>query len=106
MDVELDERLVADALEAVHLAGLDDEDVAGAGLELLAVHRPASATRLDELDLVIRMAVRTGPLAGGTVEQEDGDGDVALVGADELVRAADEGEVLFADAEQGGERVE
>jgi hypothetical protein len=33
--VDLDERLVADAGEAVHLAGLDHEDIARAGLELL-----------------------------------------------------------------------
>src|SRR5690606_27943091 len=46
--VELDQRPVPDAPEAVHLARLDDEDVARAGLELLAVHRPQAAALLDE----------------------------------------------------------
>src|SRR5690606_36956366 len=38
VDVQLDERAVADAAEAVDLARLDHEDVAGFGLELLPFH--------------------------------------------------------------------
>jgi hypothetical protein len=104
VDVELNERFVADALEAVHLAGLDDEHVAGARLELLSVHRPASATGLDELDLVVWMAVRAGPLAGEAVEEEDRDGDVTVLGADELARAADVGKIVLTDAVHGVRR--
>jgi hypothetical protein len=53
MDVELHERRVADAAEAVHLAGLDDQDVAGAHLEGAAVDDPA-ATALRETETPTR----------------------------------------------------
>ena len=43
VDVELDEGTLADAAEAVDLAGLDDENVAGARFELFAVDGPESA---------------------------------------------------------------
>ena len=58
MDVKLDERRVADALEAVHLAGLDHEDVTGPSFELLAIHCVTSASFTDELHFVIWMTVR------------------------------------------------
>jgi hypothetical protein len=62
MHVELDEWSL-DALEPMHFASLDDEDVTGTGLELLAVDGPEAPSLLDELDLVIWMEVRvrTGP---------------------------------------------
>ena len=59
VDIQLNERLVADALEAVNLASLDDENVARAGLELLAIHCLQAATSLNELDLVVRMPMRS-----------------------------------------------
>src|SRR5215207_6519039 len=96
MHVDLNQRFVADAVERVYFAGLDHQHVAAAGLELLSIDRPGSAPRSDELDLVVRMPMRTGPLPRQSVKQEDGHGDVALVGADELVRASDEREVLLA----------
>jgi hypothetical protein len=61
MDVELHERRFANVLEAVHLACLDHEDVAGAPFELFAVHDPPSATFLHELDFVVRVPMRSGP---------------------------------------------
>src|SRR5690242_6444252 len=88
MYVELDERLVTDHGESVDLARFDDENVAGAGLEFLAVHDVPSAPRLDELNLVVRMPVRTGTAAGLTVEQKYRHADVALIRADEMVRSA------------------
>jgi hypothetical protein len=44
MNIQLDEWLLANALEGVDLAGLDDEDVACPGLKLLSVDRPETAT--------------------------------------------------------------
>jgi hypothetical protein len=44
----------------VDLAGLDDKDVFCAALEGLAVYCPDAPAFTYELDLVIRMAVRTG----------------------------------------------
>ncbi len=67
------------------------------GLELPAVHGVEPAALADELDLVVWVAMRAGALAGLGAEQERADGDVALVGADELVRAAHERQVLLAD---------
>jgi hypothetical protein len=45
--IELDQRTVADAREAVDLTSLDHEDVAGARLELLAVHDPEALDCAD-----------------------------------------------------------
>src|SRR5262249_55435282 len=56
--VELDQRRIANAAEAVNLAGLDDENVTRSGLEFLAVHGPEPATLPDELDFVIRIPMR------------------------------------------------
>src|SRR3982751_5479440 len=62
--VQLHERAVADALEAVDLAGFDHEDIACARFELSPVDHPASAALLDELHLVVRMTMRPRPGAG------------------------------------------
>jgi hypothetical protein len=94
MHVELDERLVTDHGKAVDLARFDDENVAGAGLEFLAVHDVPSAARLDELNLVVWMAVRTRTAAGLTVEQKNRHADVALIRADEMVRTAAKGQIF------------
>jgi hypothetical protein len=96
--IELHEGLIADAREAVHLARLDDENVAGAGLELLTVHDIASAALLDELNLVVGMAMRARTASGLTVEQKGGDPDITLVGADEVVGAPAEGQIFLASA--------
>src|SRR5215211_615893 len=91
MHVHLHEWRVAGVPETVNLAGLD----------LLAVHLPQPTPLPYELDLVVRVTMRAWPLPGKRVEQEDGHGDVAVVGADELMRAADERQVLLADAVHG-----
>ena len=85
MHIELHQRTLADAPEAVNLAGLDDEDVTGAGLELLAVHDPQTATLADELHFVVGMPMRPRTASRLTVEQKDRDADVAVVGANEIV---------------------
>jgi hypothetical protein len=48
----------------VDLAGLDYKNVSSAALEGLAAYCPNSPAFTDELDLVIRMPVRTGPEPG------------------------------------------
>src|SRR4051812_31059471 len=83
--VELYQRAIADVLEAVDLARLDDEDVARARLELVAVHDPASAPFLNELDLVIGMTMRTWAAPRSAIEQEYRNAHVSTLGADELV---------------------
>jgi hypothetical protein len=60
MDVHLDQRIIANAAEAMDLSRLDDEDVAGAGLELHSIHGPETAAFPDELNFIVRMAVGTG----------------------------------------------
>src|SRR5262245_53984000 len=91
--VDLHQRLVADGREAVDLAGLDDDDVAGAPLELAAVHHPSAPARPNELHFVVGMAMRAWPAAGLGVQEKHGDGDVTLIGAHEVVRASLEGQV-------------
>src|SRR5689334_11628404 len=95
MHVELNQRLFSDDGESVNLAGLDHENVACTGLELLAVHDITPAPGLNELNLVVRMPVRPRSASGLAVEQEDRHADVALVRADEMMRAAPEGQVLL-----------
>jgi hypothetical protein len=58
MYVDLHERRVPDAPEAVNLAGLDHENVTWTSLEFLPVHVVQSAAFPDELNFVIRMPVR------------------------------------------------
>jgi hypothetical protein len=53
------QRRIANSLEAVDLAGLDHKYISRAALERLAVNRPHSAALADELDLIIRMPVRS-----------------------------------------------
>lgn len=65
MHVHLDQRAVSDAAEAVKLSGFDDENFSGAGLELHAVDGLQTAALPDELDLVVRMAMRTGTPSPG-----------------------------------------
>ena len=97
VDVDLNEGRVPEGFEAVDFAGLDDEDVAGAALESFALDCPKAAAFTDELDFVIRMAVRAGTGAGFAVEEEHGDAGVALLSTDEFVGTADEGQILLAD---------
>jgi len=97
MYVDLDEGRVTDAAEAVDLPGLDDENVTGARLELVAVHGPETAALPHELDLIVWVAMRPGPTPGEGAEEEHGDIDVAVVGPDEMVRAALKWQVFLTD---------
>src|SRR5206468_1911092 len=96
--VELHQRRVADVLEAMDLAGLDHEDVAGARLELLAIDDPQSATFLDELDLVVGMSMRSGAGAGLAAKQKNRHADVSVIDADEVERAPAKRQILLPDA--------
>src|SRR5689334_5754674 len=101
MHVELHQRLIADRGEGVHLARLDHEHDAGTRVERLPLNRPASAASLDELDLVVRMTVRSGPSAGLSTKEKDGHADVAVVGAHEVVRAPTKGQLALAESKHG-----
>ena len=85
VDVELHQRRIAHGLEAVNLAGLDHEDVAGAAFKSLAIDSPHTASFADELDLIVGMTMRSWPRAGLAVEQEHGDPSLSLLGADKLM---------------------
>jgi hypothetical protein len=98
MDVNLNERRVADAVKAVDLSGLDDENVTRARFELLAVDGPETAALSHELDFVVGMTMWARTTAGEGSKEEYGDIDVTIVSANELVRAALEGQILLANA--------
>ena len=87
VDVQLHERSLADAPKAVHLPRLDHQDVAGAGLELFAIHGPAAAPLTNELHFVVWVAMRPRPAPRLAVKEEDRDPDIAVVGTDDVVRA-------------------
>ena len=67
VNVDLYQRRVADYREAVDLTGLDNKDIPCTALEGRAVDRPHSAAFADELDLIIRVPVRT--RSTGTLKQ-------------------------------------
>jgi hypothetical protein len=98
VDINLDEWPVANAAESMDLAGLDDQNVARAGLEFLPVDGPETPAFPDELHLIVRMTMRPGAPARQCAEEEDGDVDVAVLCSNEFVRAAPKRQVLLPDA--------
>jgi hypothetical protein len=98
MDINLDKWPVPDATEAVDLSRLDDEDIPGAGLEFLPVDGPEAPPFPDELDFIVRMTMRPGPLARKGAEKEDRDVDIAVIGSDEFMRAAVKRQILLTNA--------
>ncbi|MGQ0560855.1 MAG: hypothetical protein ACT443_03160, partial [Gemmatimonadota bacterium] len=93
VNVDLYQRAVANAAKAVDLSRFDDEDVTGARLEFLAVDVPYAAAFPDELDLIVRVAMRAGSAALEAAEEKHGDVDVTVIGSDEVVRAPPEREI-------------
>ena len=91
MYVKLHQRQIADCFETVDLSGLDDKDVATTAFESLATDGPHSAAFTNELNLVIRMPMRTWPGTGLAVEQEDRHTGVALMGSDKLMDTTNKG---------------
>jgi voltage-gated potassium channel Kch len=98
MHIELDEGCVTNAAEAVDLAGLDDENVTCSGFEFLSVDGPETAALPHELDFVVRMTMGAWTTPREGAEEEHGHVHVAVVGANEVVRAALKGQVLLANA--------
>jgi len=85
VDVDLNEWLVADAAEAVNLARLHHENVAGACLEFFAVYVPEASAFANDLDFIIRMAMRSWTATGLRAEEKHGDVHVAVFGTHELM---------------------
>jgi hypothetical protein len=98
MYIELDERRVTNAAEAVDLTGLDDKNVSRSGFEFLSVDGPETAAFPHELDFIVRMAMGPGTTPGEGAEQEYGDIHAPMVGPNEVVRAALKGQVLLTNA--------
>jgi hypothetical protein len=98
MDVELDERRVTNAAEAVDLARLDDQNVTGSGFEFLTVDDPLTTTLPHELDFIVGVTMGPGTTPREGAEQEHGDPHVTVIRTDELVRATDKRQVFLADA--------
>jgi hypothetical protein len=98
MHIELDERSVTDAAKSVNLAGLDDENVTRPCFEFLSVDGPETAAFPHELDFVVRMTMRARATTRQSAEQEHGDVHIAVVGPDEVVRAALKWQVLLTNA--------
>jgi hypothetical protein len=97
MDIHLDEGRVANAAETMDLPGLDDKNVTGAGFEFLTVDRPEAPACPDELDFIVRMTMGPGTTSGEGTEEENGDIDVAVLGSNEVMRAALKWQVLLTD---------
>ncbi len=98
MHIDLDERPLADAAEAVNFSRLDDQNVARGDLELLSIHQVQGAPLPDELDLVVRVAMGPWALSREGAEEKGGDIDAAMIGAGEPMRAALKRQVLLADS--------
>jgi hypothetical protein len=97
VDVDLDQGGIANRFEAVDLAGLDYKDVSGAALEGFSIDGPDSAAFTDELDLVIRMSMRTRSRTGLALEQEHRNTGVTLLSSDKLMGTTNKWQVLLAD---------
>lgn len=95
MNVELNEWRLADGLETVNLASLDDKDVAGLPLECVAVDRPDSLPFADELDFVVGMTMRTWTRTWFAMEEKYRNGGAALLSSDKLMRTAHKRQVLL-----------
>jgi hypothetical protein len=95
VDIHLYQRRIADRLEAVNLTRLDYKNVSSAALEGFAVDRPHPTAFTNELDLIIRMTMRTRSGAWLPVEQEHRDTGVSVFGSDKLMRTANERQVLL-----------
>src|SRR5262245_11039725 len=98
VDVELHQLRLADAGETVYLTGFDYKDIAGARFELLPVDDPPAAPFLHELHFIVGMAMRTGAGARESSKQENRYVHVAVLGADEVVRAAAIRQVLLTNS--------
>src|SRR6266481_195609 len=96
VNVDLYQWRITDCLEAMNLTGLDDKDVSRAALEGLAVDGPHSAAFTDELDLVIRVPVRTRSRTGLPMEQEHRNTGVALLRSNKLMRTTNKWQILLA----------
>jgi hypothetical protein len=95
VNVDLDQRRVTDCFETVDFASLDDEYVSRAAFEGLAADSPDAAAFSNELDLVIRMAMWTGPRTRLAMKQEYRNVGVTLLGSAKLMRTADKGQVFL-----------
>jgi hypothetical protein len=87
VDINLDQRGVANAAEAMDLPRLDDKNVTGAGLEFLPIDRPEAPPFPDKLDFIVRMTMGPGATPREGAEEKGGDIDVAVLSPNELVRA-------------------
>jgi hypothetical protein len=96
--VELNEGRVTNATEAMDLSCLDDEDVTRARFELFSIDVPETAAFPHELHFIVGMTMRSGTTPGEGAEEKHRDVDVAVIGADELVRASLKWQVLLADS--------
>jgi hypothetical protein len=98
MYIDLDQGRVTNAAKAVDLTGLDDKDVTCTGFEFLSVDGPETTALSHELDFIVRMTMGSRTTPGESAEEEHGDIHVAVIGPDEVVRAALKGQVLLTNA--------
>jgi len=98
MHIELDPWPVTNAAEAMDLSGLDDENVTGPCFELLSVDGPPTAPFSHKLDFIVRMTMGTRTTSGEPAEEEHGDIHIAIIGANEVVRAAPKGQIVLTNA--------
>ena len=98
MYIQLDQGRISNAVEAVDLSGLDDQNVARPGFEFLSVDCPKAAAFSYELDFIVWMPMRTRATPRKSPEKKYGDVNVAIIGANEVVGAALKGQLLLTDA--------
>lgn len=91
MNIYLLQCLIADVHEAMWRMRLDDEDISRHGLADLISDDKSRAPFLHNDDLIVFVQVKRRAASGLRFEQVNGDGDVFVVCADKIVRAADQG---------------
>jgi hypothetical protein len=88
--------LATDARETVRNVCGRDQDASGAGLDAGVIDLELGLPAMDE-DLRVGMTVELGALTGRRADQEQGDGDVAMLCADETTGPRCSGQVAGLD---------
>jgi len=98
MDVYRYKRLITRTDESVLRSGLDDYDIAGTRVHVLAVDGPYGLTRLNEGYRVVRVRVQDGAFAARRFDKIRAQRSATLFIAHKTPGASQEREVAFVDS--------
>jgi len=101
MNVGLLEDVGTGIHKAVWDSGFDHDDVAWLCIASLISSDEARGAFVHDGDLVVVVDMKRSTATWLGFDEEDGDCDVCMIGADEAIRAADDRQILFAEEMHG-----